>query len=223
MIATGVSRLALNENVIKNWVEKHYSVSYQLLSTEQEIRCVYHAAGKWGSGEEAIAVDIGGSSTEVVYMDRFRKEQGISLPLGLLCLLDDCAEDLGMARKMINKQLITIGLTEVYKFIGVGLTYSYLAAVVYKKPHHNPDMFDGVTITIDRLQAIANDIDSGLTEQYLPYLLEKNYLPILRLSILYNISLLDKFGLSEIIVCSDGISVGYAKARFQKEKRKGNK
>ncbi len=221
MIATGISRIAENAKVIKDWVEHNYSINYQLITAKQEINYVYHAAKKWGSGEEAIAIDIGGASTEVVYLDRYRKEQGTSLALGLLTLLNSCGEDINMAKLLIGNQLNKLLITHAQAIVGVGLTYSYLAAVVFGNANPDPDIFDGAVIPKSKLQTIASDLDKGITEPYLPYLSEKNYLPILRLNILFNISLLDKFGLSEIIVCSDGISVGYAKARFRQKTQKG--
>jgi exopolyphosphatase/pppGpp-phosphohydrolase len=152
----------------------------------------------------------------VVYLDRYRKEQGISLPLGLLTLLNSCGEDINMAKLLIGNQLNKLQIHHAQTIVGVGLTYSYLAAVVFGNANPDPDVFDGAVIPKSKLQTIASDLDKGITEPYLPYLLEKNYLPILRLNILFNISLLDKFGLSEIIVCSDGISVGYARQKTQK-------
>jgi len=54
-------------------------------------------------------------------------------------------------------------------------------------------------------------------------LLEESYLPVLKLSIIFNISLLDRFEVSEIIVCNSGISVGYANWLSAKKKRKAQK
>lgn len=221
MLATGVSRLAENALEIKKWAEKRYGIGYRLVSPDEEARYVYHAAFAKRSGEEAcIAVDIGGASTELIDLNNVRNPRGVSLPIGLLSLLQLVSMDSTPVLNVITKHLEKTPWGRADRIIGIGLTFSYLAAVLFREPHLDPDSLDGRIIGRDALERLLRNLDNGDHINYLPYLLSPGYLPILRLSASFSLILLDRFAASEIVVCSDGVAVGYA--RWRKYKRKVN-
>lgn len=211
LLATGVMRKALNANLLTDWIEKHYEIKSKIISQEEEIRYVYYAARHFQSGEEAyLAIDIGGFSTEFIDLGNDEKIQGIGLPFGLMTLLNEFDVNCDTATKYIQDQLATLTYNGSYHLIGVGLTYTYLAAVIFKFHYNDIDKMEGKTITRSLLQQLFHSIEVKDEDRYLPFLLEESYLPVLKLSILFIISLLDRFNTSEIIVCNSGIAVGYA-------------
>ncbi len=204
-------RKALNANLLTDGFEKHYEIKSKIISQEEEIRYVYYAARHFQSGEEAyLAIDIGGFSTEFIDLGNDEKIQGIGLPFGLMTLLNEFDVNCDTATKYIQDQLATLTYNGSYHLIGVGLTYTYLAAVIFKFHYNDIDKMEGKTITRSLLQQLFHSIEVKDEDRYLPFLLEESYLPVLKLSILFIISLLDRFNTSEIIVCNSGIAVGYA-------------
>lgn len=222
MLGTGVSRLASNAVLIKRWVEKAYNISYRIIEPEEEIRFVYHAAlPKKSGGGTSLAIDFGGASTELIELNSIRKPIGISLPIGLLSLLQLELQDHCVAMKEMEVQLHKAPWRKVNQLIGIGLSYSYLVAAMFRVPHLDPVNLDDFKINRIDLERLLDNLEKGNSEIYIPYLLEPRYLPILRLSATFSLILLDRFAASEILVCSDGIAVGYA--RWRKNKNKVNK
>ncbi|MDY0151323.1 MAG: hypothetical protein RBS43_03530 [Candidatus Cloacimonas sp.] len=220
LIATGVNRLAENATDILHWVLKKFNITGKVISAEEEIRYVKSTAIALGSGEEAsLAVDIGGASTEFIKLHSHFLDKGHSLNLGLLQLLSKFGDDVVSAKREISLCLKRLPYKQINSIIGVGLTFTYLAAVIYKVNYSLKDELHGKRITLSQLSCLATAIAEKRVTEYLPYLLDDSYLPILKLSSAFCISLLDRFAASEIIVCNDGISVGYALSQQKRRKQ----
>lgn len=216
-LATGVSRLATNASLIVDWVQKKYQINSRIISAEEEIRYVRSVAVTLGSGEEAcLGLDIGGASTEFVRLNKYDK--GISLNLGLMQLWHLFGDDYLSAGESVSRQISTLPYQGISKIVGIGLSFSYLAAVLYKTKHTFTGELNGKTITLNNLHKLLESIQNGRDEEYLPWLLDPSYLSILKLSTVFCISVLDRFPASEIIVCEDGISVGYALWQTRRKK-----
>ncbi len=220
MLCTGISRIAVNYKQLSNWISNKYNINCKLLEAKEETRFAYHAALAKKSGEEVnLAIDIGGASTEFIDLSQPHCKHGISLNIGLLTLYNSYHDDLALAAERIRSELAKIPYQTNCRLIGIGLTYTYLAAVYSKQAHADPDRFDGIRLGKNRLETILNDLINGNSTNYIDYLADKKYLPILKLSLTFSINLLDRFAASEIIVCSDGISVGYANWKAIKARR----
>ncbi|PKN72156.1 MAG: hypothetical protein CVU50_08410 [Candidatus Cloacimonetes bacterium HGW-Cloacimonetes-3] len=221
LLATGVSRIASNSTKMLTWAKDKYSINAKVISEKEETRYVYHAAKDLAGGEEGtLAIDVGGASTEFVIYGKYGKYNCTSVPVGLLTIhnsqADAWTETKGIWDTYIND------LTDVKPtiIIGVGLTFTYLASVLFKTDSNNINEHHGKAIKKATLLKLKTEIMNQEQNQYLPYLLDEGYLPILSLSIAFSISLLDKFAMSEILVCADGISIGYAKWRLTNPSRK---
>lgn len=220
MLCTGISRMAANYKQLSNWISRKYNINCILLDAKAETKYAFHAALSHKSGEEVtLAVDIGGASTEFINLSQPHFKHGISLNIGLLTLYNSFQEDLTAASERIRNELASIPYQTNCRLIGIGLTYTYLAAIYSKQIHTDPDRFDGMSLQKNILEDILQDLLQGKGNHYLAYLADKKYLPILKLNLTFTINLLDRFATSEIIVCSDGISVGYANWRVIKARR----
>ncbi len=221
LIATGVSRIATNSNEILIWAKAKYGINARVISEQEETRYVFHAAKDLAGGEEGVlAIDVGGASTEFVSYGNSGKYMGKSIPVGLLTLSKSSNKGEPETRGIWDSELDEIQCITPPRIIGVGLTYTYLASVVFKTHSSNPHEHHGKVIRKAALLQLEDDIMNQQQDHYLPYLLDESYLPILSLSVAFSISLLDKFGMSEILVCADGISGGYAKWRLTNPPKK---
>ncbi|MDD2229297.1 MAG: hypothetical protein PHY48_07800 [Candidatus Cloacimonetes bacterium] len=215
-IATGVSRYIDNSSALLKRIEDRYNVKPRIISEREESRYVYYAAQDVANGEEGvIIIDIGGASTELVISKSSGTYESFYIPFGLLNITQAELAIESNIQTSLKKAMQP--LPDIYpkKIVGIGLTFTYLAAVIYKGGLACPDIYQGKPINISDLQKLANDIRNHDEIHYLPYLLDSSYLPILKLSIEFTISLLDKYAASEILVNSDGIALGYAKWRVK--------
>ena len=113
----------------------------------------------------------------------------------------------------LRRHIITMGTEveqQVYRSVEAMLNFDERLAEQVIAKDNDIDKMEGKTITRFLLQQLFHSIEVKDEDRYLPFLLEESYLPVLKLSILFIISLLDRFNTSEIIVCNSGIAVGYA-------------
>jgi exopolyphosphatase/guanosine-5'-triphosphate,3'-diphosphate pyrophosphatase len=223
-IGTGVLRNVYNADKLINSLMKKHSLALNVISAEDEAKYVYYAAMPLGDrGEVCVAIDVGGASTELAYFGKGKRYQLTSIPIGLLKLLKECSNSLKMAEVTIAKALEIIPSVKTDKVIGVGLTYTYLARALFKDIYASDKSLHGKVITKSALSAMLETFDCGKEHEYIPYLVSDDYLPILMLSAMFLISMLDKFQCKELIVCSHGISSGYARSSIMKAHKKGRK
>ena len=221
LLATGVMRIALNANLLIDWIADKYNINCRIISPQEEIRYAYFAARHYGSGEEAaLAIDIGGFSTELINLNKEKKQQGYSLPFGLLTLVNDFKEDVETAGNFIQQKLNDLPYKGSYRLIGIGLTYTYLAGVIFQTSYNDTEKLEGKAISKKQLQELSHSIEVRDEQKYLPFLIEESYVSVLKLSIAFSISLLDRFETSKIIVCNSGMAVGYACWRSSKIRNK---
>ncbi len=223
-IGTGVLRNVNNADKMINSLMKKHSLALNVISAEDEAKYVYYAAMPLGDREEVcVAIDVGGASTELAYFGKGKRYQLTSIPIGLLKLLKECSNSLTMAEVTIAKALEIIPYVKTDKVIGVGLTYTYLARALFKDIYASDISIHGKVITKSALSAMLETFDCEKEHEYIPYLVSDDYLPILMLSAMFLISMLDKFHCNELVVCSYGISSGYARSSIMKAHKKGRK
>ena len=223
-IGTGVLRNVNNADKLVSFLMKKHSLALNVISAEDEAKYVYYAAQALGNrGEACVAIDVGGASTELAYFGKGKRYQITSIPIGLLKLLKECLNTLAVAEVTIAKALEIIPSVKTYKVIGVGLTYTYLARALFKDFNASEVNLHGKVITKFSLLELLETFNCGKEHEYIPYLVSDDYLPILRLSAMFLISMLDKFQCKELIVCSYGISSGYARSNIVKAQKKGRK
>lgn len=209
ILATGISRMAKNAEDFIHALQKAGKTVPMLLPYPSEIRYGYHAAVAWGTSKGTnLAVDVGGATTEFIFFAAGTKYEGLSLNLGLLRLHEDY-QSTPQATAYIRERLKELPAKNLSRIIGIGLTYYYLALVVYQLQNPWENEVNGLILPKESLLKLHAQIRSGEEESYLPYLISPDYKDILDLSVAYTISLLDRFQHSEILVCTDGISVGY--------------
>ncbi len=220
LIATGVNRVVSNANDLLRWFESKYGIRSEIISPEMEYKYVYYASRELASEYDysAVAIDIGGASTEVVLYQGNKRYLAHSIPIGLLDCINRKKRDNLYDKLEMGVSSITANNTS-NTLIGVGLTYTYLAAVILQNNEANNDYYHGVRINKNALKQTLSNISERCLDDIIPYLSEPQYLEILVITLKLTISLLDKLGISEIVVCAKGISSGYALWRSTKLSR----
>ncbi|MDP2173377.1 MAG: hypothetical protein Q8M98_07680 [Candidatus Cloacimonadaceae bacterium] len=215
VIATGIARKAMNINKLSEWIETRYQIKYKIISGQDECRYAYHAAQHMTElSDDAMIVDIGGFSTEFV-LKQSGKTICHSLPLGLLSIKKAYDTDTYSAEN-ITEELAAI--PDTGELVLVGLTAFLLAKVVRRLIGFNVFALHGQHIRKSELIKLREYIAQGKASEIIPYLIDPASTDILRLSTDFVIQILDRFGLSDFIVCYYGISVGYALWKIKKAK-----
>ncbi|HPS38068.1 MAG TPA: hypothetical protein PL124_01505 [Candidatus Cloacimonadota bacterium] len=210
IIATGVSRKARNVATIKELVRKKFNLKYGVITPRDEAYYVFSAIRDQAQYyQTVVAFDIGGNSTEIIVTANDKHRKWVSLPLGLLRMIEtDANPDLIVDEYAL--ELDSIGVDNVSALVGVGLTVELIERLIL--PQQKPS---GEWGRLDR--KVLEDLQNDLSKQILSMVSisekEKQDLSIFNLSVRLLILFMDKYGTQEILVCKDGISVGFAKAK----------
>lgn len=209
VIATGIHRRGDFSGDLAGWFQNRWKVPYKVLSGMEEAELVALAAKELvPEGRQAIIVDIGGFSTEIITTGALSKRAVTSLPLGLLTL--NQARQKGLtAETLISGQLEKVPDQKPDLMICVGLSAVFLAKIIKQIPKYQPAKIHGIRITRQDLLQFQKLAAEGDPNALLRWSVEKQSLPFLSLSARFYTLLLDKFGASEFIVCYYGISSGY--------------
>lgn len=209
VIATGIHRRGNFGAELSKWFQTRWNAPYKVLSDMDEAELVALAAkGLVPDGRDAVIIDIGGFSTELVLTGSQHKGTGSSLPLGLLTLNQAQQEGL-IAEALINLQLNTVPDQKPDRVICVGLSAVFLAKVIKQIPKYQPANIHGARISRHELEEFQKLTAKRDADELMRWAVEKQSLSFLNLSARFYTLLLDKFGASEFIVCHYGISSGY--------------
>lgn len=167
-VGTGVLRDAENSPVFLNKIEKETRLLVRIIPGEEEARLMARgvlsifppAQGK------TVIFDIGGGSTEFVFMDKGQMTERISLPLGVVALTEQYLpsdppkgpESAGLkshCRNILKKNLPRNGI--INKLIGTAGTVTTLAAMEQGRTTYDPDWINGTALTKERLLEISEN------------------------------------------------------------------
>lgn len=221
IIGTSVSREAQNINLLADWLDSKYNLEYRILTEADEIRLNRLAVdATFPELKNYLAFDIGGGSTEFV----LSSGKSFSIPIGLLRLKNIYAlfeeRCLAISNALKDKDLLA---TQGTFAIGIGLTVKFLAMILRKRTHWSDDL-NKIKIRLDELISLRDKLLAKRMDGLEAYLQEPYNLEILLLSTEFIIQILDKIGVSEFLVCEDGVSLGYIyDKKKNKNKRRSNR
>jgi len=205
-IAASIARDNPSFQPIADWLHKSYGINTKIISQKLEAGFSYRACvASLPLEREPIVVDIGGLSTELIWGEAANQWSGIKL--GLLSLsrelattdVDNLANRFPEIPDVHGKQLVLVGLTG-----------SFLAAIVMRQARSLPWSFHNTRIRSEQLRRLAGAVKNGEKELWEPYLQSGSDEPILIASLTLVSILLDKYQASDILVCYHGISFGFA-------------
>ena len=161
----------------------------------------------WGMvshGKNALLFDIGGFSTELAWRTNTGAVAGFSLDIGLISLFQ--ASD---PFALIQGSLDAIPSKHFDLIIAVGLTARLLAEMLLQSRKDENAVQLPISLNIGDLSSI---------ESYVQEIIQPDRQTLsLGIAASFTKQILDKFGRQEILVSTDGISVGFAKWKRKKK------
>lgn len=167
-IATEALRRAGNGKEIIQLIKKQVGLSVELISGEKEAYLGYYAIVNSFALDHYLMVDIGGSSTELVYVNNRRLERSISLPIGSLNICD-LFDSTGKINDNLFLEMTTYfskvldevkWLKDIHidAVIGVGGTMRTIGKYERAKQKHPLSIQHNYELTYERVEAIFNDL-----------------------------------------------------------------
>ncbi|RID87232.1 Ppx/GppA family phosphatase [Peribacillus asahii] len=173
-VATEALRRAANGQEIIQRIKEQIGIEVELISGQQEAYLGYYSLVNGFALDNYLMVDIGGSSTELVYVSNREMKQSISLPVGSLNICDRF-----QSTNMIDNQLLvkmTQSFTtlldsvewlkdlEIDAIIGVGGTMRTIGKYDRARKRYPLSIQHNYSLTFERVQAIFEELRM-LTEQ----------------------------------------------------------
>lgn len=219
LIGTAACRAAKNLDELQARIHQDIGLTLKVINSKDEANFAFQSARPHLLVDESsVVIDIGGYSTELVLSKGKRKYGSRSLPLGLLDLYQNNREEEQRLNR-IREQLATLEFSVPDRIITVGLTGAFLLKVLRKSLSyiHSNEL---LKITRDQLLHLLQVLDTDSSGEYEAYLPEPANKEILAVSAHFMIEVLDRFEQNQILVCTDGIALGYARHISNKTKRK---
>lgn len=91
-VATAAVRNALNQAEFLETVEKETGFTFEVITGQQEAYFDYVATVNTIELDNCIIIDIGGASTELIWMENRRLRESVSIPIGAVILSEKFAE-----------------------------------------------------------------------------------------------------------------------------------
>jgi exopolyphosphatase/guanosine-5'-triphosphate,3'-diphosphate pyrophosphatase len=218
--ATGVLREARNVRSFLKRVQEEIGLEITVISGQEEAGVM--AAGvlsaiKPGLGKGCF-FDIGGGSTEFVFLDQGEMQDRVSLPLGVVGLTERFlasdppaageSEDLiACCQKILRKNLSKSDKLEF--LVGTAGTVTTLAAMVKGLSVYDPDQINGTILTRELLSKLARNL-SGLPQAEKAQLpgLDPGRADIIFSGLLLVLEILDVFSKDDFQVSDAGLLEG---------------
>lgn len=177
-VATEACRRAVNGAAFIAQVEREIGIDLEILSQDEEASLALLGCLPLvdAAAEEVLMVDIGGGSTEIVWLDRAaslgrgdRPDLAISLPIGVVTLAESFAAEVDAAQYagMVDLVRDTLRATPLDGFrprsleppavqmLGTSGTVTTLAAVHLGLRRYDRRRVDGIVIDYDAIAAVA--------------------------------------------------------------------
>lgn len=158
IVATSASRDAANRDEFFDRAEATSGVRPTLITGEQEAAYAFAGAAQAVNGERITVVDIGGGSTEFVTgLDTV--EQAVSIDVGSVRLTDlylghgpVAADRLAGGRSVVRAAVMSAGLGDTGRPIGVAGTCTTVAGTLLGLRNHDRDLVHLSSVTLEGVQ-----------------------------------------------------------------------
>jgi exopolyphosphatase / guanosine-5'-triphosphate,3'-diphosphate pyrophosphatase len=219
-VGTGVLREAENLSVLLDKVTRETGITIRIIPGQEEARLM--AQGVLSQFPPApgktVIFDIGGGSTEFVFIKDNHQENRISLPLGTVrmtekYLLNDPPNpgESDALRKYCRNILRKNAPKNdrVNTLIGTAGTVTTLAAIAKNLIDYDPDLISGTALTKDYLSELSKKILAAPLKQRSKWAgLEPKRADIIPAGILLVLEILDHFSQKAILVSDAGLLEG---------------
>ncbi len=162
VIGTSCSREASNIELISNWLLKKFNIKYHIISGNTEAFLIGLAnLGEYPNSPDLLLFDVGGGSTEFIYIKNGEIVDLVSLPLGIRRLQNRFGTDITAKKVEIAVQLQKLRKKKIYQalgngaiLVGVGGTVTSLAAIKNNITNFNDPIMENCEISRQELEDI---------------------------------------------------------------------
>lgn len=207
LLATGIMRRALNAQELLDKLSSAWKLEAKIISSKAEMRYAWYAASSHlAKGLKALVIDIGGSSTELVWRAETGAFHGQSCEIGLVSLAQSQEPQC-----LMQEAVESIAVQGFELIITVGLTATILAKIATGKSWWELWNLGAMLLSIQELNELRERLgkEAEASKSESDPAAFRLYTMLLATDFL--ILILDRFGSKEIMVSNDGISIGYAR------------
>ncbi|AGB40146.1 exopolyphosphatase [Halobacteroides halobius DSM 5150] len=211
VIATSAVRDARNKNEFITAVRRGLGLDVRSIAGEEEARLSYLGitSGLDNLSSKALAIDIGGGSTEFMW----GKKQGIveykSLNLGAVRLTDSYGDNLKEIEKEVKAKLES-RINDTYsQLVGVGGTITTLAAINYSLESYDREIIHESILSQEEIREILKKLSSLTLEKRKEVRgLSPDRADIIIPGIVILLEVMNKSNIAQIVVSETGILEG---------------
>lgn len=174
-VATAAIRNAVNGNEVLETIMRETGVSFRILSEEEEAYYVYLGVVNSLEFNNALIVDIGGGSTELILCRDRKIAHWSSIPWGAVNLTETYLtaqvpqpEQILALEKQIKEQLTAVPWLESARgleIIGVGGTFRNLGRMDRKRTRYSLNLIHNYRIHSERVREIYNQLQNIPVEE----------------------------------------------------------
>jgi exopolyphosphatase/guanosine-5'-triphosphate,3'-diphosphate pyrophosphatase len=155
MVGTSALREAKNAEVLLQYVQRHFGLTIQIISGEEEARLSYLTVEKeMGRGSPLLVLDIGGGSTEIIMGCAGRISELTSLNIGAVHLTERflrtdpvTEEEFQQMVECIRRGLDAVAIKPPESVVGLGGTITTLASVRMGKARFDMSLLHGSSLS----------------------------------------------------------------------------
>lgn len=170
IVATAAVRAATDQQMFLETVKSRVGMNIRVLSGEEEAFYDYFGIVNSLAFTDGLIIDIGGASTEIVYVQNREYKEAVSLPFGAITLAekfdlyDEIKEDnLQQLRSFLISQYSSLGWLENVKdivLVGVGGTVRNIGKISRKYKNYSLDRTHNYVMDRQNVMEIAKMVSS---------------------------------------------------------------
>lgn len=212
VVGTSCSRDARNISLLSNWLEDKYRLKYNIISGDEEARLNGIAnISEFREIRDIVMFDVGGGSTEFIWINNEKIIQTQSIDLGIRKLQNMFGSNKQIQRNEIRRLLNTLKSSPFTKpvMIGIGGTATSLGAMKFQLEEYDPQVIHKCKITVSDLNNTLS-ILRGKTEKQIAKLMpfEPKRTDLIETGTMIVTEILDYFAVKEFLVSDRGIQFG---------------
>ncbi len=212
VVGTSCSRDAKNIFLLSDWLEDKYRLKYNIISGDEEARLNGIAnINEFKEIRDIVMFDVGGGSTEFIWINNGEIIQTQSIDLGIRKLQNMFDSDYHIKQNETRRLLDTLKSSPFKNpvMVGIGGTATSLGAMKFQLKKYDPQVVHKCKITAFDLNNIFS-ILRRKTEKQIAELMpfEPGRADIIATGTMIVTEILDYFGVEEFFVSDRGIQFG---------------
>ncbi len=228
LYGTMIFRSASNSEEVLNHIFLETGLRLQILSGQEEAKYSFLAANHCIKSEfkNSLVVDTGGGSTEFIFGKANKLEFAQSLDIGAVTLTDKYKLENEVSESVLEqcndyliKQLNNISLDSRPEIIiGIGGTVTTISAIIQKLDPYLPEKIQNSIINLNDIIQLENELSLKNLESRKNIIgLSPKRADIILGGLLIIKSILQKYRVTEMIVCDQGLRYGLALKEWRKK------